>query len=148
MGGNMAKETRAEPAELEGLIVEGKTQAQIVNICRDEYAEWDVSDRQIRNYVKTAWEQYAEAALGIDRKAEAQLAAQRLDYVYGKALEAGKLNTARLAIVDKIRLYKLDAPDQSYNWRKALEEMGLSAGDTFEQIVKQLSEKVANEADE
>ena len=151
----MPLENRADPSELDSrlliitdLIVAGKSQAEITAICQDEHADWDVSDRTIRYYHKKAYERFTVEALGVDRRAESRLAALRLDYVYSKAIDAGRLNVARSAVIDKIRLYKLDAPGAEYSWKQALEELGISAGDSFEELVQMLGVRATDDTEE
>jgi len=152
----MAKENRADEGEIDNrlsiisdLIVAGKTQAEIVAICLKEHAAWDVSARQIRNYTHACYsKRYVDEQLRIDRRAEARVVALQLDYIYAQSMVAMRFNVARLTRVDKIRLYKLDMPSAEYSWKQALEELGISAGDSFEDLVAVISGRAQDDGDD
>lgn len=139
----MAHETQADQGELEirleyirSCIAGGMNQAAIVNHIREEKKDWNITDRQVRNYYATVWKEYGNDATGVDRAAYFVRTLDRLDHIYGVAMEAKDFKSALQATGELIRLLRLDIPSADFDWKKAAKEAGLSPSDVFEQVVQ------------
>lgn len=153
----MPQNEQASPAEMEirlGVIREkiaaGLTQAQIVKYVREKCADWNVSDRQARNYYLAVWREYGNEATGIDRAAYFVRTIERLDYIYGAAMKISDFRTALSATGELIKLLRLDLGSSAdFDWKKAAKDAGVSPSDLFEKVVQavQASQELAH-ADE
>lgn len=151
----MAKETQVRDAELEsrlgivrGLLAQGLSQAQIVRYIGEKCADWNISDRQARNYVYACNEQMATEAAGIDRAALVVKTLDRLDFLYGAAVRISDYKTALAVTAETVKLFHLSDPKFDGDWRKAAQEAGLSPSDLFERIVNavRVEKEAANAA--
>lgn len=110
---------------IRNMITAGLNKAAIVRKVREEYAEWDISDRQVRNYVDAAYEGMSLDAGLVDRAAYFVRTLERFDDIYMKATETGNLKVATEANMAIAKLLKLENPSASMDWRKAAKEAGL-----------------------
>jgi predicted metalloendopeptidase len=150
----MAKETRADLGELEtrldiisGLITQGMAQADVVKHCLEKHTDWQVTDRQLRNYYKAAWERLSVDALGIDRRARLALMVNRLDTQYAKADASNDRKNAIYATVEQIKLLRLATPQADFDWRKVAQDAGVDPDTLFEQMVQTFQTVGDNEAE-
>ncbi len=106
------------------MITAGLSQAEVVNKVKADYAEWDISDRQVRNYVQQVYEAMSSDAGLVDRAAYFIRTLERMDDVYSRAIKAGNLKTAHDSNMGIIKLLKLDSPQASLNWREVAKQAG------------------------
>jgi hypothetical protein len=145
----MPRETPADPAELElrlelvrSLIAEGYTQSKVVKYIREECAEWDISERQARNYYYAVWKQYGDDATGVDRAGYFVRTLDRLDYIYARAMEKNDFKSALTATAELIKLLRLDIPSADFDWKKAATDAGVSPSELFEKVVRAASQEL------
>ena len=67
---------------IRNMITAGLNKAAIVRKVREEYAEWDISDRQVRNYVDAAYEGMSLDAGLVDRAAYFVRTLERLSLIH------------------------------------------------------------------
>lgn len=139
----MAQHEPATPEQLDerrqiirNMITSGFTQADVVNAVKEQYSEWGISDRQVRNYVKQVYEAMSADAGLVDRAAYFVRTIERIDHVYHKAIEAGNLKVAQEANMGIVKLLKLDTPSAAMDWRKVAKEAGLEDGEAIAAMVK------------
>lgn len=127
----MAQHKAATPEQISerhqivrNMITAGLTQADIVNKVREDFAEWDISDRQVRNYVQQVYEAMSSDAGLVDRAAYFVRTLERMDTVYSLAIKAGNLKTAHDSNMGIIKLLKLDSPQASMDWRTVAKQAG------------------------
>lgn len=136
---------RAHPEELqdrldyiEGLIIRGFSQAQVVEWCRlaDHKLGWGVSDRHLRNYYKMCLERMSATSGKIDRKMYNTRSIERLDHIYRRASARGDLVTMLKTTVEIIKLMRLDQPSADQRWAEDASAVGLTASQVFERMLE------------
>lgn len=127
----MAQHKAATPEQIterheiiRNMITAGMTQADVVNKVREDYAAWDISDRQVRNYVQAVFDAMSSDAGLVDRRAYFVRTLHRMDDVYSRAIQVGNLKVAHDSNMGIIKLLKLDTPTASMDWRTVAQEAG------------------------
>lgn len=146
----MPRENRAPESVLQEryriiqeLIVQGKDPAQIVRHCLEHF-DWNVSERQHYNYVKSAFEALADNA-SVNRAAYFVLVLERNKWLYNRALAEDDYRLARLVTLDLINLLKLDSPQADFDWKAAAAKQGLNPDDILARM-KRLTVREDQEA--
>lgn len=149
----MAKETQANDLEkqmrvdeIKELITKGMVQRDIVRYFQDKHPDYDLTDRQIRNYVYDAKAELSEEAPAIDRRREFTLAKLRNDLLFNSSFKLQDFKTALSANVQNIKLMRLDDPKFKMDWKAAAEAAGLDPEETMKQFLD-LMDAQAAEAD-
>ncbi len=98
---------------VEELLITGASRPQILHYI-SLVEKIEVSDRQVRNYIRYA-HQHLERAAKIDRRAEMTIARKRLDLIFNLAVSPGKgqaknLRAAVQATSARAKLLGLNAP--------------------------------------
>ena len=147
---------------IECLIAQGMHKRHVVQYVRDHEAElqWDISDRQVRNYFDTVQERIKQGVMRIDRSYYHARSIKRLDYLYQSAVaafetapadsgnkpkhHANALNTEK----ELIDLLHLDDASAEQDWKQAAEQAGLDPQGILQGILTQHAIMSAAEIDE
>lgn len=111
--------------EIKGLIVKAMHQRDIVKYCLEKHPEWNVSDRQIRNYVYDAQAQLRQDATEIDFAAELAKAKARNELGMMLALKISDIKT--FGILNKQNQELLNLKNLRYEpeWKETARAAGL-----------------------
>jgi hypothetical protein len=149
----MPKATPADDLELQNrvdevktLITKGMIQKEIVRYFQDKHADYELSDRQIRNYVYEAKKQLSDDAPAIDRRREFTLAKLRNDLLFNSSFKLQDFKTALSANVQNIKLMRLDDPKFKMDWRQVAEAAGLDPDETMKQFVELMNAQASQDA--
>lgn len=72
---------------IKALIVGATQRRDIVKYCLEKHPDWNVTDRQIRNYIDDAYQQLHVEATNIDFKRELQITKMQYDLAFAVALK-------------------------------------------------------------
>jgi hypothetical protein len=126
---------------IKDLIVKGMSQKEIVRYCREK-TDWQLSDRQYRNYVYDAKRQLAEDAPQVDRLAEFAIAVARNHLLFNSAFKLQDYKTALAANLANSKLLHLDDSRYEIDWKKAAEAAGLDPNETMRQFTEMMQAQV------
>lgn len=146
----MSQKLPATPDELEarleiieGLIAQGLQKRHIVHWAR-ENTDWNVTDRQVRNYVDEVMKRMSEGAAKLDRRYYHVRSLGRLDYVYRTSIEAGDRKNALTAEQAIINLLRLNDPAHEMTWKQAAEKAGINPDNFLQFMLQQHSDLAAD----
>lgn len=147
----MPQATAADETELQNridevktLLVKGMQQREIVRFCLEKHADWNITDRRIRDYVYAAKKQLSEEAQ-LDRRREFTIAKMRNDLLFNSSFKISDFKTALSANVQNIKLMRLDDPKFKMDWREAAEAAGLDPDETMRQFTELLNAHAAQD---
>jgi len=103
------------------LLMKGWSQAEIVRHLHDK-EDWNLTKRQLRNYVYDAQKMIATEVQQIDRRALLYTAHHRYEMIYREAMETGNHRDAMAALDRIVALWHLNVADAlKVDWRNELE---------------------------
>lgn len=113
----MPQENRASDAlvqervdDVVDLLLDGYTRKEVLQFISN--AGWEISDRQVDNYIAKANDAIHEVR-EIDRAKRIARVERRIERLYRKALKQGNLALARQLVGDERTLSGLDAPSKT-----------------------------------
>lgn len=132
----MPQETPVDPLEYQNrieevkdLVSKGMLQREIVRYIREKKQDWNIEDRQARNYVYEAKKQLTEEA-NINRPQRFAIAMRRFDMLFYEAFKIRDFKTAGEMEWKAVKLGHLDDSTYILKWEQEGQKLGLSAEET------------------